>query len=100
MNFPFAPGMRVVIRDEEWLLRRVDPAADGGYLLTCDGISELVSGQEALFLTELEEKIDILDPAQTTLIADISDKYNAAILFYDVEILRALNGGDNRFRQS
>lgn len=83
MNFPFAPGMRVVIRDEEWLLRRVDPAADGGYLLTCDGISELVSGQEALFLTELEEKIDILDPAQTTLIADISDKYNAAILYLE-----------------
>ena len=42
MNSPLAPGMRVVIRDEEWLVRRVDPSADGGHLLSCDGISELV----------------------------------------------------------
>ena len=26
----FAPGARVVIRDEEWLVRRVDPSTDGG----------------------------------------------------------------------
>jgi len=37
----FAPGSRVVIRDEEWLIRRVDPSTDGGWLLTCDGVSEL-----------------------------------------------------------
>ena len=37
----FAPGARALIRDEEWLIRRVDPSADGGWLLTCDGISDL-----------------------------------------------------------
>lgn len=26
-----APGSRVVIRDEEWLIRRVAPSCDGGY---------------------------------------------------------------------
>jgi hypothetical protein len=26
---PYAPGARVVIRDEEWLVRRVDPSSDG-----------------------------------------------------------------------
>jgi hypothetical protein len=26
-----APGSRVVIRDEEWLIRRVDSSGDGGY---------------------------------------------------------------------
>ena len=56
MLLPYAPGSRVVIRDEEWLIRRVDPAADGGWLLTCDGVSELVRGQSPLFLTELEER--------------------------------------------
>jgi hypothetical protein len=40
-----APGARVRIRDEEWLIRRVDPSADGGHLLTCVGISELVPGK-------------------------------------------------------
>ena len=38
-NTPMAPGARIVVRDEEWLVRRVDPSSDGGRLLTCDGVS-------------------------------------------------------------
>jgi len=67
---PFAPGSRVVIRDEEWLVRRIDPATDGGWLLTCDGISELVRSQSALFLTTLEDGIAVLDPEKTELVPD------------------------------
>ncbi len=67
-----APGARALIRDEEWLIRRVDPSADGGWLLTCDGISDLVRGQNALFLTELEDDIEVLDPAETLLVPDTS----------------------------
>ncbi len=79
----FAPGARAVIRDEEWLIRRVDPATDGGYLLTCDGISDLVRGQSALFLTALEDHIEVLDPAQTELVPDVSPTYNATILYLE-----------------
>ncbi len=56
----YAPGMRVVIRDAEWRIRRADDSGDGGHLLTCDGISELVRGKEGLFLTKLEQKVEIL----------------------------------------
>ena len=80
---PFAPGARAVIRDEEWLIRRVDPATDGGYLLTCDGISDLVRGQTALFLTNLEDSIEVLDPAKTELVPDASPTYNASILYLE-----------------
>lgn len=80
---PFAPGTRAVIRDEEWLIRRVDPAVDGGWLLTCDGISELVRGQSALFLSGLEEAIAILDPARTGLVPDDSPTYRATILYLE-----------------
>jgi len=80
---PFAPGARAVIRDEEWLIRRVDPAIDGGYLLTCDGISDLLRGQTALFLTSLEDAIEVLDPAKTELVPDTSPTYNAAILYLE-----------------
>lgn len=80
---PFAPGSRAVIRDEEWLIRRVDPAADGGWLLTCDGISDLVRGQSALFLTSLEDSIDVLEPARTELVPDTSPTYNATILYLE-----------------
>ena len=69
---PFAPGARVVIRDEEWLVRRADAATDGGWLLSCDGISELVRGQSALFLDKLEDAIEVLDPATTQLVPDTS----------------------------
>ena len=80
---PFAPGARAVIRDEEWLIRRVDPATDGGYLLTCDGISDLVRSQTALFLTSLEDSIEVLDPAKTELVPDASPTYNASILYLE-----------------
>lgn len=80
---PFAPGARAVIRDEEWLIRRIDPAVDGGYLLTCDGISDLVRGQTALFLTSLEDSIEVLDPAKTELVPDASPTYNASILYLE-----------------
>lgn len=80
---PLAPGARAVIRDEEWLIRRVDPSTDGGYLLTCDGISDLVRGQSALFLTSLEDTIEVLDPAETELVPDTSPTYNATVLYLE-----------------
>lgn len=86
---PFAPGSRVLIRDEEWLVRRIDPATDGGWLLTCDGISELVRSQSALFLTSLEDEIAVLDPEKTELIPDDTPAYNASILY--LESLRRRN---------
>ena len=67
-----SPGSRVVIRDEEWLVLRTDPTSDGGFLLTCDGVSDLVRGRSALFLSELEEEIEVLDPANTVLVPDTS----------------------------
>lgn len=79
----YAPGARVVIRDEEWLIRRVDPSTDGGWLLTCDGVSELVRGRDALFLTELEDQIEVLDPAETRLVADDSPTYTASMLYLE-----------------
>lgn len=79
----FAPGSRAVIRDEEWLIRRVDPAADGGWLLTCDGISDLVRGRDALFLTQLEDQIEVLNPAATELVPDNSPTYNATLLYLE-----------------
>lgn len=82
----YAPGMRVVIRDAEWRIRRADNSGDGGHLLTCDGISELVRGKEGLFLTGLEQKIEILDPAKTRLVEDESTNYQAAQLYIESQL--------------
>lgn len=90
----YPPGSRAQIRDEEWLIRRADPSADGGWLLTCDGISELVRGQSALFLTALEEDIEVLDPADTLLIPDDSPTYNAATLYLESHRRRTVPNDD------
>lgn len=86
----YAPGMRVVVRDEEWVIRRADDSADGGHLLTCEGISELVRGREGRFLTQLEQQIDILDPAGTRLVEDDSPNYQAAWLYLESQLRRRL----------
>ena len=46
----FTPVVRVEIRDEECVVRCVDLTNYQGYELTCEGISELVRGKEALEL--------------------------------------------------
>jgi superfamily II DNA or RNA helicase len=92
----FAPGARVVVRDEEWLVRRVDPSSDGGYLLNCDGISDLVRGRSALFLTKLEgeDRITVLDPAKTELIADPSSHFNSTFLYLEAKLRQSTPNDD------
>jgi superfamily II DNA or RNA helicase len=84
----YSPGSRVAIRDEEWLVRRVDPASDNGCLLNCDGVSELVRGRNALFLSQLEQKIEVLDPARTELVADGSSTFNSSLLYLEAQLRR------------
>lgn len=71
----FAPGARVEIRDEDWVIRRVDRTTHQGYQLTFEGISELVRGKEALFLSDLENEIKVLDPKDTALVQDMSPSF-------------------------
>jgi len=78
--------MRVEIRDAEWRIQRADRSSDGGYLLSCVGLSELVRGRSALFLTALERDINVLDPANTELVDDLSDGYIASQLFLDTAL--------------
>jgi len=80
---PLAPGARIVVRDAEWLIRRVDRISTGGQQLTCIGISELVKDKDAIFLTEIEPKIEILDPAKTNLVCDSSRSYQASLLYIE-----------------
>ncbi len=97
MNPILAPGARIVVRDEEWLIRRVDPSRDGGEMLTCDGISDLVRGVSTQFLTRLESAIEVLDPAETRLVPDTSSHFNASMLYIE-SVLRRNLPDDNRIR--
>ncbi|MFK7776945.1 MAG: helicase-related protein [Gimesia sp.] len=90
----FAPGSRVLIRDAEWVIRRIDSSSDGGQQLTCEGISEIVRDKEAIFLTALEDSIQILDPAETELICDTSTGYQDSLLYME-SLLRQVVPNDD-----
>ncbi|MDE0105181.1 MAG: DEAD/DEAH box helicase [Bryobacterales bacterium] len=96
-SIAFAPGARVVVRDAEWVVRRVDTSFDGGQQLTCDGISELVRSQDGVFLTSLDKDIKVLDPKKTRLVHDDSPGFAASRLFIESQ-LRQAQPSDDKLR--
>ncbi len=90
----FAPGARIVVRDAEWVIRRVDACSDSGQQLTCDGVSELVRSQEGVFLTSLDTEIQLLDPAKTKLTQDTSPAFAASRLFIESQLRQAAPSDD------
>lgn len=81
----FAPGSRVLIRDEEWVVRDVAPCDQGGHQLECIGLSETVLNREGVFLSELD-KVTVLDPAKTELVADDSAEFIASRLYVEARL--------------
>lgn len=78
----FAPGMRTIIRDEEWMVKKIETNSLGNKALHCVGISPLVKEKEAIFLTDLEQ-IQIVDPAEVKLVADTSSFHKRALLYLE-----------------
>jgi superfamily II DNA or RNA helicase len=88
-----APGARVVVRDAEWLVRRVDSTSTGGQQLTCVGISEPVHDKEAIFLSELEE-FELLNSEKTGLVIDSSASFRASLLYMESLLRRTAPVGE------
>ena len=78
----YAPGMRAVIRDEEWLIKRIETNSLGHQVLQCVGITPLVRNRDTIFLTDLEQ-IQIVDPASIQLIADSSPFFKRSLLYLE-----------------
>jgi hypothetical protein len=60
-----APGARIIVRDAEWLVRKVSRTSTGGLALSVIGISELVKDKESIFLDEIDKNIEVFDPVDT-----------------------------------
>lgn len=78
-----APGARVVIRDAQWLVRKVERTQGKGHIIHVIGLSDIVRNKEAQFLTNLEQKIEIIDPAKTLLTQDSSAAFRDSLLYLE-----------------
>ena len=78
----YAPGMRVIIRDEEWVIRKIETNTLNNRVLYCSGISTLVKDRSAIFLEDLE-KIEIVNPANVKLVIDDSPHFRKSQLYIE-----------------
>lgn len=78
----YAPGMRIELRDEEWMVQKIEINNLGNKALHCVGISPLIKDKEAIFLTDLEE-IKVIDPSETKLVPDTSEFFNRTKLYLE-----------------
>lgn len=78
----FSPGMRAIIRDEEWMVKKVENNSLDRKTIHCIGISTLVKDHQAIFLTDLEE-IESVDPAKVNLIIDDSPLFKKSRLYIE-----------------
>lgn len=79
----YAPGMRIIVRGEEWLIKRVETNSLGNQTLQVVGISSLVKDYESRFMTDLERNIEIVDPAKVRIVPDDSAFFKKSKLYIE-----------------
>ncbi len=79
----FAPGMRIIVRGEEWMIKKIESNSFGGQTIHAIGLSALVKDKPMRFLVDLEKEIEIVDPTNTRLVADDSPFFNSSRLFLE-----------------
>ncbi len=77
---PPAPALSSVTKNGSSDVSTLLPMAAGSSVAMA---FQLVRGQSALFLTALEDTIEVLDPAKTELVPDTSPTYNATVLYLE-----------------
>lgn len=92
MTPDYAPGARVLIRNEEWVVRDVSPCDMGGWQLECVGVSELVMSREGIFLSELDP-VTVLDPAAIELVGDDSPEFLTSRVYLEARLRQTVPTG-------
>ncbi|OIV37923.1 helicase [Mangrovactinospora gilvigrisea] len=81
----FSAGAQVEVREEQWLVRKVEKTARDGFRIEVTGISPFVRDTEAVFYSCLDD-IRPLDPRRTKLVADDSPNHRRARLYLEAVI--------------
>ena len=89
------PGARIEIRDAEWLVRRTERSSRSGSIIYAVGISGIVRDKEAVFVENLEQRIEIVDPTLTELVPDGSPYFKDTLLYLEGQLQRSLPVSDS-----
>ena len=79
----FAQGQRITVRDEEFLVNKVETYSNGESVLYAVGISELVRNHSFVFDTSIDKDIKAVDPSKTELVCDTDSRYRKTRLFLE-----------------
>jgi SNF2 family DNA or RNA helicase len=83
----YAPGARILVRDEEWLVRSATPTAHDGTKIEVVGVSELVLDDRATFFDGIDT-VTPLRPEETELVADETPNFRRSRLYLEAVLRR------------
>ncbi len=83
----YPPGARILVRDEEWLIRSAYQTAHDGYRIEAIGVSELVLDDKATFFDQIDT-VSLLRPEQIQLVADETPNFRRSRLYLEAVLRR------------
>lgn len=86
----YAPGMRIIVRGEEWMVKKVETNSLGNQTLHVVGLSQLVKDYDSMFLVDVEKEIEIVDPAKVTLVPDDSAFFRKSKVYIESQWRRKI----------
>jgi ERCC4-related helicase len=78
----FTSGQRITVRGEDFFVSNVSES-DNGFILSVEGISELVKGKRFVFDTSIDNDIIPVDPTTTTFVKDDFPGYKRTKLYIE-----------------
>ena len=85
----YTVGQRITTRGEDFIISGLKLNADGSSIIDAQGVSELVRDRYFSFDTSLDKDVQVVDPAQTQLLADETSNYRKTRLFLETQIRNA-----------
>ncbi|PJR10676.1 DEAD/DEAH box helicase [Sinorhizobium meliloti] len=91
-------GARIRVRDAEWVVGLVEPNPLSGNVIHAVGLSGVVRDKAAIFVETVEKVlgrgIEVVDPANVTLIADSSSGYTDTLLHLEAALRKSAPTGE------